>query len=110
MVQVVLVTLGALRVSFLLVLLVVFSFCSWDVDRQRVLFITETLASILNRSTSLLPTALFASLGMPQGDGNWGDARHVRIFFTFPSWNSYTHLPLVINRALIKSLKLRVRM
>jgi len=38
--------------------------------------VTETLASILNRTTSLLPDALFASLGMPRGDGNWGDAKH----------------------------------
>lgn len=37
----------------------------------------ETLASILNRTTSLLPNALFASLGMPRGDENLGDAKHV---------------------------------
>lgn len=39
--------------------------------------ITETLASILNRTTSLLPNALFASLGMSRADGDYGDAKHV---------------------------------
>jgi conserved oligomeric Golgi complex subunit 3 len=36
---------------------------------------TETLASILNRTTSLLPNALLASFGMPRGDENLGDAK-----------------------------------
>ncbi|KZP22300.1 Sec34-domain-containing protein [Athelia psychrophila] len=38
--------------------------------------VTETLASILNRTTSLLPSGLFASLGMPRGAENLGDAKH----------------------------------
>jgi hypothetical protein len=42
-----------------------------------IMTIAETLASILNRTTSLLPNALFASLGMPRGDENLGDAKHV---------------------------------
>lgn len=41
--------------------------------------VSDTLASILNRTTSLLPTGLFASLGMPRGDENLGDAKHVRL-------------------------------
>ncbi|KAF7972543.1 hypothetical protein HWV62_17744 [Athelia sp. TMB] len=38
--------------------------------------VTETLASILNRTTSLLPSGLFASLGMPRGAENLVDAKH----------------------------------
>ena len=60
----------------------------------------ETLASILNRTTSLLPNALFASLGMPRGDENLGDAKHVR-------WISVCHCVCHIDfphsRASIKS-------
>ncbi|KAH7923166.1 Sec34-domain-containing protein [Leucogyrophana mollusca] len=37
---------------------------------------TDTLASILNKTTSLLPDALFASLGMPRGHESITDARH----------------------------------
>ncbi|KIJ68059.1 hypothetical protein HYDPIDRAFT_107669 [Hydnomerulius pinastri MD-312] len=37
---------------------------------------TDTLASILNRTTALLPDALFASLGMPRGHESITDARH----------------------------------
>ncbi|KIK99386.1 hypothetical protein PAXRUDRAFT_8909 [Paxillus rubicundulus Ve08.2h10] len=36
---------------------------------------TDTLASILNRTTALLPDALFASLGMPRGHESITDAR-----------------------------------
>ncbi|KDQ55621.1 hypothetical protein JAAARDRAFT_59617 [Jaapia argillacea MUCL 33604] len=37
--------------------------------------VTDTLASMLNRTTSLLPDALFASLGMPRSDETITDAR-----------------------------------
>ncbi|KAJ7057953.1 Sec34-like family-domain-containing protein [Mycena amicta] len=36
----------------------------------------DTLASMLNRTTSLLPGALFASLGMPRTDEGIRDAKH----------------------------------
>jgi hypothetical protein len=39
---------------------------------------TEILASILNQTTSLLPKALFASLGIPR-DKNLRDAKHLRL-------------------------------
>ena len=38
----------------------------------------ETLASMLGRTTSLLPNALLASLGMPR-DENLTDVRHVSL-------------------------------
>jgi hypothetical protein len=44
-----------------------------DADKDHDM--TETLASILNRTTSLLPNALLASFGMPRGDENLGDAK-----------------------------------
>ncbi|KAG2366281.1 Sec34-like family-domain-containing protein [Suillus spraguei] len=37
---------------------------------------TDTLASVLNRTTALLPDALFASLGMPRGHDTLSDSRH----------------------------------
>ncbi|KAG1900550.1 Sec34-like family-domain-containing protein [Suillus fuscotomentosus] len=37
---------------------------------------TDTLASVLNRTTALLPDALFASLGMPRGHDTFSDSRH----------------------------------
>ncbi|KAG1715625.1 hypothetical protein ID866_1549 [Astraeus odoratus] len=37
---------------------------------------TDALTSILNKTTALLPEALFASLGMPRGHENAPDARH----------------------------------
>ncbi|KAH7888905.1 Sec34-like family-domain-containing protein [Phlebopus sp. FC_14] len=37
---------------------------------------TDTLASIVNKTTALLPDALFASLGMPRGHESITDARH----------------------------------
>ncbi|KAF7376406.1 Sec34-domain-containing protein [Mycena sanguinolenta] len=38
--------------------------------------VTDTLASMLNRTTSLLPGALFASLGMPRSEEGIRDAKH----------------------------------
>ncbi|KAJ7111549.1 Sec34-like family-domain-containing protein [Mycena crocata] len=38
--------------------------------------VTDTLASMLNRTTSLLPGALFASLGMPRTEEGIRDAKH----------------------------------
>ncbi|OAX41147.1 Sec34-domain-containing protein [Rhizopogon vinicolor AM-OR11-026] len=38
--------------------------------------VTDTLASVLNRTTALLPDALFASLGMPRGHDILSDSRH----------------------------------
>ncbi|KAJ7252598.1 Sec34-like family-domain-containing protein [Mycena rebaudengoi] len=38
--------------------------------------VTDTLATMLNRTTSLLPGALFASLGMPRGEEGIRDAKH----------------------------------
>ncbi|KAG2154342.1 Sec34-like family-domain-containing protein [Suillus bovinus] len=38
--------------------------------------VTDTLASVLNRTTALLPDALFASLGMPRGHDTFSDSRH----------------------------------
>ncbi|KAJ6608410.1 hypothetical protein B0H10DRAFT_2067888 [Mycena sp. CBHHK59/15] len=38
--------------------------------------VTDTLASMLNRTTSLLPGALFASLGMPRAEEGIRDAKH----------------------------------
>ncbi|KAG2055343.1 Sec34-domain-containing protein [Suillus hirtellus] len=38
--------------------------------------IGDTLASVLNRTTALLPDALFASLGMPRGHDTFSDSRH----------------------------------
>ncbi|KAF8134474.1 Sec34-like family-domain-containing protein [Boletus edulis] len=38
--------------------------------------VTDALASIFNRTTALLPDALFASLGMPRGYESMTDARH----------------------------------
>ncbi|OBZ70968.1 Conserved oligomeric Golgi complex subunit 3 [Grifola frondosa] len=47
-----------------------------DVDRGIDLSgVTDTLASMLGKTTSLLPNALFASLGMPR-DENMTDVRH----------------------------------
>jgi len=37
---------------------------------------TETLTSMLGRTTSLLPNSLFASLGMPRGDESMINVRH----------------------------------
>ncbi|KAG2074742.1 Sec34-domain-containing protein [Suillus decipiens] len=37
---------------------------------------TDTLASVLSRTTALLPDALFASLGMPRGHDTLSDSRH----------------------------------
>ncbi|KAH7911024.1 Sec34-like family-domain-containing protein [Hygrophoropsis aurantiaca] len=37
---------------------------------------TDALAAILNKTTSLLPDALFASLGMPRGQESITDAKH----------------------------------
>jgi hypothetical protein len=37
----------------------------------------DTLASMLNTTTSLLPGALFASLGMPRSEEGIRDAKHV---------------------------------
>ncbi|KAG5651929.1 hypothetical protein H0H81_006911 [Sphagnurus paluster] len=37
---------------------------------------TDTLASMLSRTTSLLPDALFASLGMPRADESIREAKH----------------------------------
>lgn len=41
---------------------------------------SETLASVLNRTSALLPSALFVSLGMPRADESIGDAKTVRLF------------------------------
>ncbi|KAF8072123.1 Sec34-like family-domain-containing protein [Lyophyllum atratum] len=38
--------------------------------------VTDTLASMLSRTTSLLPDALFASLGMPRADESIKEAKH----------------------------------
>ncbi|KAF8210627.1 Sec34-like family-domain-containing protein [Mycena galopus ATCC 62051] len=38
--------------------------------------VTDTLATMLNRTTSLLPGALFASLGMPRSEEGIRDAKH----------------------------------
>ncbi|GLB40619.1 putative sec34-like family protein [Lyophyllum shimeji] len=38
--------------------------------------VTDTLASMLSKTTSLLPDALFASLGMPRTDESITDAKH----------------------------------
>ncbi|KAJ7731297.1 Sec34-like family-domain-containing protein [Mycena maculata] len=38
--------------------------------------VTDTLASMLNRTTALLPGALFASLGMPRSEEGIRDAKH----------------------------------
>ncbi|KAJ7637031.1 Sec34-like family-domain-containing protein [Roridomyces roridus] len=38
--------------------------------------VTDTLATMLNQTTSLLPGALFASLGMPRNEEGIRDARH----------------------------------
>ncbi|KAH0828023.1 Sec34-like family-domain-containing protein [Lanmaoa asiatica] len=38
--------------------------------------VTDALASIFNKTTALLPDALFASLGMPRGYESMTDARH----------------------------------
>ena len=40
--------------------------------------VTDTLASMLGRTTSLLPNALFASLGMPREE-SMSDVKHVSI-------------------------------
>ncbi|KAF9227177.1 Sec34-domain-containing protein [Gyrodon lividus] len=47
-----------------------------DAQPQMDVGMTDTLASILNRTTALLPDALFASLGMPRGHKSITDARH----------------------------------
>jgi hypothetical protein len=39
--------------------------------------VTDTLASMLSRTTSLLPDALFASLGMPRAGESIREAQHV---------------------------------
>ncbi|THH03324.1 hypothetical protein EW146_g10464 [Bondarzewia mesenterica] len=41
--------------------------------------VTDTLASMLNRTTSYLPNSVFQSLGMPQGDENIMDAKHASL-------------------------------
>ncbi|KAK7005778.1 Sec34-domain-containing protein [Favolaschia claudopus] len=38
--------------------------------------VTDTLAIMLNKTTSLIPGALFASLGMPRGEEGIRDAKH----------------------------------
>ncbi|PBK78097.1 Sec34-domain-containing protein [Armillaria solidipes] len=38
--------------------------------------VTETLSSLLNKTTALLPDALFSTLGMPRGDGSIRGAKH----------------------------------
>ncbi|KAG6842795.1 hypothetical protein H0H93_003380, partial [Arthromyces matolae] len=38
--------------------------------------VSDTLASMFNKTTSLLPDALFASLGMPRSDESIQDAKH----------------------------------
>jgi hypothetical protein len=40
--------------------------------------VSDTLASVLTRTSALIPSALFASLGMPRADENIGDAKLVR--------------------------------
>lgn len=42
----------------------------------------DTLASMLSRTTSLLPDALFATLGMPRSEDTIREAKHVRSFPT----------------------------
>jgi hypothetical protein len=37
--------------------------------------VSDTLASVLTRTSALIPSALFASLGMPRADENIGDAK-----------------------------------
>jgi hypothetical protein len=37
----------------------------------------DTLASMLSKTTSLLPDALFATLGMPRTDESIKEAKHV---------------------------------
>ena len=37
----------------------------------------DTLASMLSKTTSLLPDALFATLGMPRSDNTIREAKHV---------------------------------
>ena len=38
---------------------------------------TDTLAAMVSRTTSMLPDSLVASLGMPRGDADIMDAKHV---------------------------------
>lgn len=45
--------------------------------------VTDTLTSILGKTTSMIPNALFASLGMPR-DENMNDVRLVRPPDCFP--------------------------
>ncbi|KAJ3521442.1 hypothetical protein NM688_g9016 [Phlebia brevispora] len=53
-------------------------FATKDADRTLDLTaVTDTLASMLSKTTSLLPNALFASLGMPKAE-NMADVKHVR--------------------------------
>lgn len=42
--------------------------------------LVETLAAMLNKTTSLLPSNLFASLGMPKTEESISEAKHVRPF------------------------------
>lgn len=43
-----------------------------------------TLSTMLNRTTSILPEGLFASLGVPRADDNLRDVKHVRGTSCFP--------------------------
>lgn len=57
----------------------------------------ERLATMLNKTTSLLPDALFASLGMPRTDQSIVEAKHVSLDTL---QYSYIRINLVIDRAL----------
>jgi len=54
---------------------------------------TDALASIFNRTTALLPDALFASLGMPRGYESMTDARHVSRSRCPSEGSTETHCP-----------------
>ena len=49
-----------------------------------------TLTTMFNRTTSILPEGLFASLGVPRADENLADVKHVRVLAGFPFlWLEY---------------------
>jgi conserved oligomeric Golgi complex subunit 3 len=56
-------------------------FIAFFIDYDKIL-VAETLASVLNRTSALLPTALFASLGMPKADEGIVDAKLVGQYTT----------------------------
>jgi hypothetical protein len=58
------------------------------IELNRVGGVTDALSSVLSKTTSLFPNALFASLGVPGRDESIMEAGHARIIDTFPLYVS----------------------